>query len=141
MRVMKGQDSPGIGIMYLVFFILLLGVGGYWILHSNTWVDFNVLYGPPSSFSGKVTRIDSCENPKKTLVMLDTGKSQAYVYMGFAFEVVEGDYLTLTAYNVTGRGLFFDILRSQCEPVGFHYYASKAYSSRTGFQFDSKSPN
>ena len=131
---MKGQEAgPGVGIIYITFFILLVGIGGYWILHSNTWVDYNILYGPPKIIEGRVTRIESsCDDPKKTLVMLDTGRSQAYLYMGFRFMVSVGDGLTITAYNVSGRGLLYDITRAGCEPGGAHYYAIKAYNSRTG---------
>ncbi|MFH0817852.1 MAG: hypothetical protein V1909_04425 [Candidatus Micrarchaeota archaeon] len=130
---MKGQEAgPGLGMIYLTFFILLVGVGGYWILRSNTFIDYNMLYGPPKSIDGKITRVEQgCENPKKTLVMLDNGKSQFYVYMGFRFDVAVGDSLTATAYNVTGRGLLFDLTRAECEPVGAHFYAIKAYNSRT----------
>lgn len=135
---MKGQDSPGLGIIYIVFFILLLGVGGYWILHSNTWIDFNIMYGSPSQFSGKVVRIEPCSEPKKTLLMLDTGKTQAYVYIPIQLEVAEGDSLTLTAYNVSGRGILYEAVRSKCEPEGFHFFASRIYNSRTGFQLDMK---
>ncbi len=140
MKAMKGQDSPGLGMLYITFFILLVGVGGYWILHSDTWFDYNVLYGHPSAISGKVVRIDPCEDPKKTIVLINTSKAQAYVYMSFQFDVAKGDYLSVIAYNVTGRGIPFDLTRSKCEPDGFHYYASKVINTRTGFEFVADAP-
>ncbi|MFH1470532.1 MAG: hypothetical protein ABIF01_02185 [Candidatus Micrarchaeota archaeon] len=136
---MKGQDDPGIGMLYIVFFILLVGVGGYWILHSNTWVDYNLLYGPPKNIDGKITRIESsCEDTKKTIVMLDNGKSQSYVYMGFRMDVLVGDSLTVTAYNVSGRGVLFDLNRAGCEPEGAHFYAIKAYNPRTAVTLEGR---
>lgn len=129
---MRGQESIGLGLIYLAFFVLVVGLGGYWILHSNTWIDYNFLYGPTSSFKGRVLRIDmDCDDQDKKLLMLDTGNSQAYVYVGFKFDAVIGDEVGIIAYNVTGRGLIYDIVRSKCEPDGFHYYAIRATNHRT----------
>ncbi|MFH1447574.1 MAG: hypothetical protein ABIG39_01815 [Candidatus Micrarchaeota archaeon] len=129
---MKGQDNVGLGYIYLTFFILLVGLGGYWILHSNTWIDYDFLYGPTSSIKGKVLRIEKdCNYPKKSILMIEDGKSQAYVYLSFKFDAVVGDEVGVTAYNVTGRGLIHNLLRSECEPDGFHYYATKATNHRT----------
>jgi hypothetical protein len=135
---MKAQSDPGIGGIYIVSFILLVGVGGYWILHSNTWFDHSVLYGPEIYVNGKVTRIDYCQDTKKTLVMLETDKSQAYVYMNFKFDVLPDDSLTVKAYNVTGRGILFDLTRFTCEPEGSHYLATRAYNSRTGLTMEGR---
>ncbi len=138
---MKGQEvGPGLGMIYITFFILLIGVGGYWILHSSTWIDYNLLYGPSKTFNGKVVRIESyCDDPKKTIFMLDTStSSQAYIYMASRLDIMVGDSVTVTAYNVTGKGLIFDLMRSKCEPSGAHYYATKVYSSRTAIALEGK---
>lgn len=130
---MRGQ--PTLGMIYLTFFILLIAVGGYWILHSNTWFDYNILYGPATRITGTISRIDdACGDQNKTLLMLNTGSSQAYVYMGFKPDILPGDQVTVTVYNVTGRGILFDLMRAGCEPAGFHYYAIKLYSSRLFFE-------
>jgi hypothetical protein len=136
---MKGQSEPGIGLIYIAFFILMLVVGGYWILHTNSWLDYNILYGQTVSLQGKVMRIErGCTDQKKTLVMLENQNSQSYIYIPLKFEVFPGDQLTLTAYNVSGRGLFFDILKSKCEPDGLHYYATKVRSERTGLTLEAR---
>jgi hypothetical protein len=136
---MRGEYGLEIGTIYAVFFILLLGFGGYWIIRSNTWMDYNVLYGPPETFTGKVTRIETyCDDPMKTIVMVDRGDSQAYVYMPFRFTVMTGDRVSITAYPVKGRGLIFDAMRSPCEPEGFHHYSVKAYNARIATQVEAK---
>lgn len=128
----RGQELE-VGTMYLVFFILLVTVGGYWIVRSNTWVEYDMLYGKPSQLTGRITRVDPCEDPKRMVVMMESGKTQAYTYLGFRTDATVGDEVTVTAYNVSGKGLLFDIFRSKCEPSGFHYYATRLYNPRTGF--------
>ncbi len=136
---MKGQDNLGLGMIYLTFFILLVGLGGYWIMHSNTWVDYNILYGPPSKIKGKLARVEKiCEDQTKSMIMINTGESQAYVFLSFEFDAIIGDEVGVNAYNVSGRGLIYSLVKASCEPDGFHYYATSATNHRTARTVEGK---
>jgi hypothetical protein len=127
---MKGEYGPELGILYLTFIILFMGAGGYWIIHSSTFLEFNFMYGPATDFSGKIVNIMPCNDSKRGLYTLDTGHSMAVVYAGFNLDLQEGDELSITAYNVSKKGILYEWMLAKCEPKGEHYYAIRGYSER-----------